>query len=90
MERLYRHRPYMQEGMYVVGVRPKSLGEGVVAVVYTVDYAKAWQFWDDNFQMNYGIYQWSRGGFICVGRKMKHRLGHTIWVPVPPDRMKTA
>lgn len=90
MERLYQHRPYMQEGMYVVGVKPKSLGEGVIPVVYTTDYEKAWQYWDDHFMENLAIFQWARGGFKWVGRKMKHKAGHIIWVPLPPDRMKTA
>jgi hypothetical protein len=81
----------MQEGMYVVGVKPKSLGEGVIPIVYTVDYEKAWQYWDDNFAQNLAIFQWTRGGFIWVGRKMKHKLGHTVWIPVPPAHIvKTA
>jgi hypothetical protein len=74
----------MVEGMYVVGVKPKSLGEGVIPVVHTMDYTRAWLWWDQHPGMNYGIYRWSAGGFVNIGRKMVDKRGRPHWVPIPP------
>jgi len=84
MERLYQHRPYMVESMYVVGVKPKSLGEGVIPVVHTMDYTKAWLYWDAHPGHNYGIFQWSQGTLLWVGRKVVDKKGRVYRVPVPP------
>lgn len=78
----------MQEGMYVVGVKPKSLGEGVIPIVYTVDYERAWQYWDDNPGHSYGIYLWTRGALVAVGRKHIDKKGRTHWIPIPPVHIK--
>lgn len=78
----------MVEGMFVVGVKPKSLGEGVIPVVYTADYARAWQYWDNHPGHNYMIYRWSRGALKCVGRRMRHKNGSIVWIPVPPAHIE--
>lgn len=88
MERRYQNLPYMQEGMFVIGIKPRSLGEGVVPVVYTRDYTRAWLYWDDNPGHNYGIFQWQRGGFVWVGRKMVNKKGQPYWIPVPPEHIE--
>lgn len=90
MERLYQHRPWMQEGMYVVGIRPHQLGEGVVVQAYSGDYQMVWQYWLDRNQLNLGIYQWKRGILVCVGVKKRLKNGVTVWVPVPPRHLATA
>jgi hypothetical protein len=89
-ERLYQHRPYMIDGMYVVGVKPKSLGEGVIPVVYTMYYEKAWAYWDHNFERELSIYQWNRGGFKPIGRRIQHKDGRIFHVPVPPPHVISA
>ena len=83
-ERLYQHRPYMVEGMYVVGVKPKVLGEGVIPIVHTTDYTRAWLWWDQHPGQNYGIFQWTTGSLKWVGRKIVDKKGRTHWVPIPP------
>lgn len=84
MERLYQHRPYMVEGMYVVGVKPRSFGEGVVPEVYSMDYTRAWLWWDQHPGNNYGIYRWAQGTLVPIGRKMVDKKGRPHWVPIPP------
>jgi hypothetical protein len=74
----------MVEGMYVIGVKPKSLGEGVTGVASTMDYTTAYVYWQMHPGMNYGIYRWSGGGYVNVGRKMRDKLGRPHWVPIPP------
>ncbi len=74
----------MVEGMYVVGVKPKSLGEGVTPVAYTMDYTRAWLYWDQHPGMEYGIFQWFQGGLKHVGRKVIAKNGRVHWVPIPP------
>lgn len=83
-ERLYQHLPYMVEGMYVVGVKPKSLGEGVTPVVYTRDYTRAWLYWDQHPGNNYSIFQWHEGNLKWIGRKIIDKHGRPHWVPIPP------
>lgn len=90
-ERLYQHRPWMQEGMYVIGTKPKSMGEGVVVVVHSVDYDMVWQYWDSHPAEDLAIFQWRRGALIWVGRKMRNaKTGLTYYVPIPPSRLATA
>lgn len=82
--RLYQHKAYMVEGMYVVGVKPKSLGEGVIPVVHTMDYTRAWLYWDQHPGCDYGIFQWFSGTLMWVGRKIIDKHGRPHWVPIPP------
>jgi hypothetical protein len=84
MERLYQHQAYMVEGMYVVGVKPKALGEGVVPVVYTRDYTRAWLYWNQHPGYSYGLFQWSQGTLKWIGRRVVDKKGRTHWVPLPP------
>jgi len=91
MERLYQHRPWMVESMYVVGTRPKSLGEGVFVQGYSLAYDKVWQFWRAHPQQDWGVYQWREGYLRHVGRKMRNpRTGFVFWVPIPPIHMASA
>jgi hypothetical protein len=84
MERLYQHQAYMVEGMYVVGVKPRALGEGLVPVVYTRDYTRAWLYWNQHPGYNYGLFQWSQGTLKWIGRRVVDKKGRTHWVPLPP------
>lgn len=84
VERLYQNQKYMVDGTYVVGVRPKVLGEGVIPVVYSMDYTRAWLYWDQHPGMNYGVYQWFRGALRPIGRKIIDKKGRTHYVPMPP------
>ena len=88
-ERRYQNLPYMVEGMYVVGIKPRSLGEGVVPLVYSVDYAKIWQWWLDHDGSN-AIYQWTNGGLRCIGKYHRSKYGIVYHAPVPPAHMDTA
>lgn len=88
MERLYQHRPYMVEGMYVVGVKPKSLGEGVIPVVYSVNYETVYTYWDEHPGYNYAIFRWSQGTLKWVGRRMVNKAGMPYWTPVPPTHLE--
>lgn len=90
VEKLYKQQPWMAEGTYCVGTRPKSLGEGVVVVAYSVDYDMAWKYWDDNADKVLAIYRWSSGALVKVGVKKTNARGMTYWVPVPPDRLASA
>lgn len=90
VERRYQQQPYMKEGMYCVGTRPKSLGEGVVVEAYSHVYAVAWKYWDDNADKVLAIYRWKSGSLVKVGIKKRNAKGMTYYVPVPPDRMATA
>jgi hypothetical protein len=81
----------MQEGMYVVGVKPRSLGEGVIPVVHTWDYTRAWTYWDHNFERDLGIYQWTRGALVAVGRRIRGKDGRVFYAAIPPTHIvKTA
>jgi hypothetical protein len=87
MEKLYQHQAYMVEGMYVVGVNAKSLGEGVVPVVYSREYTMAYLYWSQHPGHDYGIYRWAQGTLLHVGRKMIDKKGRPRWVPIPPWNM---
>lgn len=88
-ERLYQHRPYMVDGMYVIGIKPRSLGEGVIPVVYSVDYTKVWEWWREHAGP-YAIYQWRNGALKIVGRKMRSKTGFPYYTPVPPAHLEDA
>lgn len=91
VERRYQQQPYMKEGMYCVGTRPKSLGEGVVIEAYTHVYAIAWKYWDDNAHKVLVIYKWKSGSLVKVGvRRRNPKTGFVYYVPLPPDHMATA
>ena len=89
-ERRYQNLPYMVEGMFVVGIKPRSLGEGVVPIVYTRDYEKAWLYWDSHPGHNYSIFVWTKGALKWAGRKMRNKIGITYHTPVPPEHRDTA
>jgi hypothetical protein len=90
LERLYKKLPYMQEGMYVVGVKPRSVGEGVICVVYSIDYTRAWTYWNENWQYPYAIFQWRNGGLHWVGERRMTKKGKRYFVPIPPAHLETA
>jgi hypothetical protein len=85
LERLYQTKPWMVEGMYVVGSIPKSLGEGVIVEAYGRQYHLVWQHWETNADKPWTIYQWQQGALRKVGRRMT-RNGITFHVPLPPNR----
>lgn len=91
MEQLYKTKPYMIEGMYCVGTKPKSLGEGVVVVAHSVDYETAWNYWDEHYEQDLAIFQWRLGVMNWVGKKYRNpQTGLTYYVPIPPRHLASA
>jgi hypothetical protein len=72
---------WMQDGMYLILTRPRSLGEIPQVIAYSVSYGRIWRYWmfnPDDLPEN--------DGWMLAQR----RSGYTVVIqrPIPPDRLK--